>query len=141
MFNDQLATMRAESDVLYSSLELGYPEGAVTLKNLDLINGENFDPAFLKLVCILLRSIYQADHNCTMLQNPNGTTATLEAGGKVYTSTTDVIAHLVEHAPRKVKVGTPAIIAAVHDDKYDPNFALLLAVCVIFHLILPPSQM
>ncbi|KAF8137933.1 hypothetical protein K438DRAFT_1996590 [Mycena galopus ATCC 62051] len=89
-------------------LELGYPEGAVTLKNLDLINGENFDPAFLKL-------------------NPNGTTAALEAGGKVYTSTTDVIAHLVEQAPRKVKVGTPAIIAAVHDDKYDPNFALLLA--------------
>jgi hypothetical protein len=48
MFNDQLATMHAESDILYSSLELGYPQGAVTLKNLDLINGENFDPAFLK---------------------------------------------------------------------------------------------
>ncbi|KAJ6535138.1 hypothetical protein B0H19DRAFT_1223049 [Mycena capillaripes] len=89
-------------------LELRYPEGAVTLKNVDLINGENFDPAFLKL-------------------NPNGTTATLEADGKVYTSTADVIAHLVEQAPCKVKVGTPAIIAAVHDDKYDPNFALLLA--------------
>jgi hypothetical protein len=73
-----------------------------------------------------------------MLQNPNGTTATLEAGGKVYASTTDVIAHLVEQAPRKVKVGTLAIIAAVHDDKYNPNFALLLAVCIIFHSILPP---
>ncbi|KAJ7610500.1 hypothetical protein FB45DRAFT_1038066 [Roridomyces roridus] len=72
-------------------MELGYPEGEITLKN-----------------------------------NPNGTAPTLEADGKVYTSTADVISYLVQNAPRKTsREATNAIIEAIHDDEYDPNFLSL----------------
>jgi hypothetical protein len=61
-------------------------------------------------------------------QNQNGTLPTLESDGKVYTSTTEVIAALVREAPIKVKAGS-AFIETIHDEKYDPNFARLLCVC------------
>ncbi|KAJ7808611.1 hypothetical protein B0H14DRAFT_2460936 [Mycena olivaceomarginata] len=89
-------------------LELGYSESEVTQKTVTLVNGDNFDPSFLKI-------------------NPLGTIPTLEADGRVFTNTTEVIAYLLQHAPRKVKAGTPAVIEAVHDQKYDPNFSMLVA--------------
>ncbi|KAJ6609783.1 hypothetical protein B0H10DRAFT_2225584 [Mycena sp. CBHHK59/15] len=85
--------------------ELGYHEGEVTSKTLNLVEGANFNPVFLKL-------------------NPNGTVPTLEADGKVYTNT-DNISYLAKNATGKVKEGNPSIIQAIHDDRYDPNFAIL----------------
>ena len=57
--------------------------------------------------------------------------------GKAYTSTKDVIAYLVEHAPKKVARGT-AFIDKVHEDKFDPNAPLLLAVRIILHSVYTP---
>ncbi|KAJ7354308.1 hypothetical protein DFH08DRAFT_955700 [Mycena albidolilacea] len=50
---------------------------------------------------------------------------TLEADGQVYTSTAEVIRALIKDAPVKVKDGS-AISETFHQDKYDPNFALIL---------------
>ncbi|KAJ7511294.1 hypothetical protein B0H11DRAFT_2386990 [Mycena galericulata] len=89
--------------------ELGYQEGVdITTKIVNLFDGENFTSAFLKL-------------------NPEGTLPTLEADGKIYTNTTDVISALVKDAPVKIKPGSPSIIATIHEAKYDPNFAMFLA--------------
>jgi hypothetical protein len=63
------------------------------------------------------------------MQNPAGTLPTLEADGQVYTSTAEVIRALIKDAPVKVKDGS-AIMETFHQDKYDPNFALILTVCV-----------
>ncbi|KAJ7667211.1 hypothetical protein B0H17DRAFT_990371 [Mycena rosella] len=90
-----------------AAAELGYKDGEITIRIINVVEGENFAPAFLKL-------------------NSNGTIPTLESDGKVYTSTAEVVACLVKDAPVKVKTGT-AIIETIHEDKYDPNFALFLA--------------
>ncbi|KAJ7102211.1 hypothetical protein B0H15DRAFT_318733 [Mycena belliarum] len=88
--------------------ELGYKDGEnITIKVVNLVNGENFAPSFVKL-------------------NPNATLPTLEAGGKVYGSTAEVIAALAKDAPVKVKAGT-SITETIHEEKYDPNFAMLLS--------------
>ncbi|KAJ6516699.1 hypothetical protein C8R47DRAFT_1268206 [Mycena vitilis] len=89
--------------------ELGYTEGEVTTQSVNLLKGENYSPSFLKV-------------------NPHGTIPTLEADGKVYTSTAEVVAALSKGAPTKaeVKAGS-SFIETIHDAKYDPNFALLLA--------------
>ncbi|EEB95385.1 hypothetical protein MPER_05655 [Moniliophthora perniciosa FA553] len=84
-----------------------YPDGAIDTKVVNLVQGENFSPSFIKL-------------------NPNATLPTLEADGKAYTSTKDVITYLVENASRPVKRGT-SFIDVIHEDKLDPNFALLLS--------------
>lgn len=47
-----------------------------------------------------------------------------------YTSTTEVTSYLVKHAPKPVKPGT-SFIAKIHEDRYDPNFAKLLAVSAL----------
>ncbi|KAF7339892.1 GST N-terminal domain-containing protein [Mycena venus] len=87
--------------------ELGYKEDDVTFKTVNLVEGENFAPSFLKI-------------------NPNGTLPTLESNGQVYKSTAEVTAVLVKDAPTKVKAGS-TIIQTIHEEKYDPNFAMLLA--------------
>ncbi|KAJ7042531.1 hypothetical protein C8F04DRAFT_1208019 [Mycena alexandri] len=83
-----------------------YPEGTIETKSVNLVEGENFDPAFLKL-------------------NPNGTLPTLEADGKVYTSTADVVAYLAKESSTNVKAATE-ITTTIHEQKYDPNFAMAL---------------
>ncbi|TFK46409.1 hypothetical protein OE88DRAFT_1707598 [Heliocybe sulcata] len=89
--------------------ELGYTDEQVASKIVNLAEGENFKPSFLKL-------------------NYKGTLPTLQTSdGKVYTSTADVTNYLVSHAFTKVAAGTPSFIEKVHDDQYDPNFAFLLA--------------
>nr|GAT49754.1 predicted protein [Mycena chlorophos] len=90
-----------------AAAELGYTDSTLTFKTINLIEGENFTAEFLQ-------------------KNPNATLPTLEADGKFYTSTAAVISHLAANAPNKVKAGT-SIVETIHDDKYDPNFALLLA--------------
>ncbi|KAJ6496831.1 hypothetical protein DFH09DRAFT_1376330 [Mycena vulgaris] len=82
----------AYGNVLATLLQI---EGNVATKAVNLVQGENFAPSFLKL-------------------NPNGTVPTLE------------FVCLVKDAPRKVAAGT-AIIVAIHDQQYDPNFAVFLA--------------
>ncbi|KAJ6496834.1 hypothetical protein DFH09DRAFT_1337040 [Mycena vulgaris] len=89
------------------SAQLGYKEADVATKAVNLVQGENFAPSFLKL-------------------NPNGTVPTLKSDdGEIYTSTRQIVVCLVNDAPRKVAAGT-AIIAAIHDQQYDPNVAVFL---------------
>ncbi|KAK0195090.1 hypothetical protein F5146DRAFT_1109461 [Armillaria mellea] len=86
-----------------------YPTNAIATKTVNLVNGENFDPSFIDI-------------------NPSATLPTLTTDGKSYQNTTDVISYLVANAPTPLSTPTShkAIIQQVHEDKYDPNFALLL---------------
>jgi len=79
----------------------------VEFKTVDLLNGANFEPSFLKV-------------------NPNATLPTLAVGSTVYTDTTSVISYLNSTVPTPVAKHT-AFTDLLHEDKYDPNFALLLA--------------
>ncbi|KAF9268834.1 hypothetical protein L218DRAFT_954269 [Marasmius fiardii PR-910] len=85
-----------------------FPSGAVETKIVNLLKGENFDPAFIKL-------------------NPNATIPTLEANGKVYGTTQDVVTQLIKLSGKNVKEGCNKFIGIIHEDRIDPNFALLLA--------------
>jgi len=79
----------------------------VEFKTVNLLNGENFEPTFLKL-------------------NPKATLPTLTAGSSVYTDTATVVSYLNSIASSPVPKATK-FTALIHEDKYDPNFALLLA--------------
>lgn len=70
---------------------------------VNLAEGANFDPEFLKI-------------------NPNATLPTLIHAGKSFTNTTAVINYLVSISSIQVPPET-SITAAVHDEKVDPNFA------------------
>lgn len=86
--------------------EVGYPSGAIEKKVVNLVEGANFTPEFLHL-------------------NPRATLPTLQVDGKVLTDTATVTAWIVKHGQKKVIPGTQ-FIAKLHEDKYDPNFPLLL---------------
>ncbi|OCB86108.1 hypothetical protein A7U60_g6695 [Sanghuangporus baumii] len=91
--------------------ELGYGPNDIELKTINLLQGENFSPAFLKI-------------------NPKATLPTLTVGDKAYTSTEEVVDYLIDNAPKPVKKATGSekdIIARIHQDDIDPNFALLLS--------------
>ncbi|KAL0575773.1 hypothetical protein V5O48_006192 [Marasmius crinis-equi] len=60
------------------------------------------------------------------LQNPSGTLPTLEADGKLYTSTKDVIRYIIELSGKDVRAGS-SLIDAIHGQRLDPNFALHLS--------------
>jgi hypothetical protein len=88
---------------------------------VNLAKGENFAPWFLKKVRIHL----QCKHSKQVIsrhQNANGTLPTLEADGKVYPDTTSATAYIIKHSLSSVTPGSP-LIALIHEDKYDPNFA------------------
>lgn len=90
--------------------ELGVPD--VEFKQTNLLQGENFEPAFIA-------------------KNPNATLPTLEADGKTFTNTTDVVHYLASIAPTPLPEPTAEqkeLIRIIHEDQYDPNFALLLVV-------------
>ncbi|KAH8102593.1 hypothetical protein BXZ70DRAFT_1059164 [Cristinia sonorae] len=89
-------------------IELGYQSESIESKVINLVNGENFNPEFLKI-------------------NPNATLPALVAEGRTYTTTTDVVRYLIGHAPKKVPYGNPALISRIHEDSLDPNFPLLAA--------------
>ncbi|KAI5122581.1 hypothetical protein M0805_004798 [Coniferiporia weirii] len=89
--------------------ELGYGSDGVETKIINLVNGENFDPSFIKI-------------------NPKATLPTLAANGKTYTSTVEVISYLIANAPKQP--GKPSgtdLVKRIHEDDIDPNFALLLS--------------
>ncbi|KAI0263277.1 hypothetical protein BC834DRAFT_997855 [Gloeopeniophorella convolvens] len=75
----------------------------VETKRVNAIEGENFDPEFVKI-------------------NPNATLPTLTHQGKAYTNTIDVVNHIASLSSKKVAPAT-AITVEVHEDKLDPNFA------------------
>ncbi|KDQ59618.1 hypothetical protein JAAARDRAFT_627073 [Jaapia argillacea MUCL 33604] len=92
-------------------VELGYTDAEITKKVVNLVEGENFAPAFLKI-------------------NPKATLPTLQTtSGETYTSTATVTKYLINNSPSasSVALGTD-IIDKVHEDQYDPNFAMLSAV-------------
>ncbi|KAI0778110.1 hypothetical protein BD413DRAFT_99681 [Trametes elegans] len=88
--------------------DLGYPDDAFDVKVLNLAEGKNFTPEFLKI-------------------NPHGTLPTIVADGKAYTSTKDVVRYVIEHAPKQGVAPGTAFIDTIHEDKLDPNAPLLLA--------------
>lgn len=90
-------------------IELGYDQDDIEKKVVNLAEGENFAPAFLKI-------------------NPRGTLPTFQAGGKAYTSTAEVTSYLVAHASNRVAVapGTD-FINKIHGEQYDPNFLMVSA--------------
>lgn len=106
------------------SEELEYPAGAIKKEVVNLVEGANFTPDFLKLVSLNNMSEYAI---LTRSQNPNATLPTLVVDGKSYVSTAEVIDYLVKNAPKKVAPGT-SFITKIHEDSLDPNFPLLLTV-------------
>ncbi|TDL28687.1 hypothetical protein BD410DRAFT_238221 [Rickenella mellea] len=92
-------------------LELGYAQDAIHKEVLNLVQGENFNPTFLKI-------------------NPEGTVPAMTVDGKNYTNTTDVTEWLVKNSPNGaalVDKTNKGLIKRLHDDDADPNFALVLA--------------
>jgi len=79
----------------------------VEFKTVDLLNGANFEPTFLKL-------------------NPAGTLPTLTVGSTVYNDTKTVVSYLNSTTASPVAKPTE-FTDLLHEQKYDPNFALLLA--------------
>ncbi|PCH33576.1 hypothetical protein WOLCODRAFT_160179 [Wolfiporia cocos MD-104 SS10] len=95
--------------------ELEYPPDAVQKKIVNLVEGANFTPEFLQIVSTAPVDVH----------SPKATLPALQAGGQVFTDTESVTRYLVQNAPKKVTPGT-GFIAKLHEDKYDPNFPLLL---------------
>lgn len=77
----------------------------IDVKVVNLADGGNFDPEFLKL-------------------NPNGTLPTLVHDGKSFGSTATVIDYLVSISSKKVAPAT-SITTVVHESNVDPNFAFV----------------
>ncbi|GMK58030.1 hypothetical protein CspeluHIS016_0500620 [Cutaneotrichosporon spelunceum] len=94
--------------------ELGL-QNNVELKVVNLLEGENFQPAYLKV-------------------NSHGTIPSLEANGKTYTDSTTCTRALIEMAPNAPKKDTHTdhelekLIHGVHSEHHDPNVLLLLPV-------------
>ncbi|OCH96480.1 hypothetical protein OBBRIDRAFT_829907 [Obba rivulosa] len=82
-----------------------HPEGAIDTQIINVVEGGNFAPEYLKI-------------------NPHGTVPALLADGKTYVSSAEVTRYLLETAPKKVTPGT-SFIDKIHEDRYDPNFPLL----------------
>ncbi|KAG8740617.1 hypothetical protein FRC12_015937 [Ceratobasidium sp. 428] len=92
-----------------SLIELKYTPELVEEKVVNLLEGDNFEPNFVRI-------------------NPNVTLPTLTTSEKTYTNTTDVVEWLVLHAPTPgTKTAHQNVITAVHRDNIDPNFSLLSA--------------
>jgi len=79
----------------------------VDFSKVNLFEGANFNPEFLKL-------------------NPNATLPTLTHEGKSYTSTAEVIDYLVSISSTKVAPET-SITKVVHEERIDPNFSMVAA--------------
>ncbi|KAH7344952.1 hypothetical protein B0J17DRAFT_763684 [Rhizoctonia solani] len=90
-------------------LELKYPPGTVEEKVVNLLEGENFTPEFIKI-------------------NNNATLPTLVTADKTYTDTAGSVEWIVLNAPAPgIKSTHQDVIVAVHRDNIDPNFSLLSA--------------
>ncbi|KAI0038369.1 hypothetical protein FA95DRAFT_1229197 [Auriscalpium vulgare] len=101
LYTFEYSVWSAAPELAIGELEL---TDAIEFKRVDLIQGENFEPSFVKI-------------------NPNATLPTITADGKAYTNTTDVVDFLVKKSSVKVATRT-AITTAVHEEPVDPTFAL-----------------
>ena len=102
---------------------------------VDLFEGGNFDPKFLKLVSSDLVATFSLSYKPHSSQNPGATLPTLAHNGKSYTSTADVIDYLVSISPKKVAPAT-SITTVVHEQNIDPNFAFVASVRDLFFISL-----
>ncbi|KAL5641243.1 hypothetical protein ACGC1H_001656 [Rhizoctonia solani] len=90
-------------------LELSYPSGVVEEKVINLLEGENFTPEFIKI-------------------NRNATLPTLVTADNTYVDTAGSVEWIVLNAPTPgTKSAHQDVIVAVHRDHIDPNFSLLSA--------------
>ena len=94
---------------------------------VNLFEGANFSPEFLKIVSRGSLWIVYAFVDVVSFQNPNATLPTLTHEGKSYTSTAEVIDYLVSISSTKVAPET-SITKVVHEDRIDPNFSMVAAV-------------
>ncbi|KAI0067713.1 hypothetical protein BV25DRAFT_852205 [Artomyces pyxidatus] len=69
---------------------------------VNLLEGENFDPSFIKI-------------------NGNATLSTMTADGRSYCNTADVVSYIVKHAPVRAAPGT-SMVEEIHAAELDPNF-------------------
>jgi hypothetical protein len=113
-----------ELTYMLHSAELGID---ADFNSVNLVEGENFKPEFVKLVSCSCLRIHQTVIEAPSSQNPNATLPTLTHDGKTFTSATEVINYLVSVSSTKVAPET-SITTVVHEDKIDPNFALFAAV-------------
>jgi hypothetical protein len=97
------------------------------LSEVNLFEGANFNPEFLKLVSHGSLSIVYTFNDVASFQNPNATLPTLTHEGKSYKSTVEVIDCLVSISSAKVAPET-SITKVVHEDSVDPNFSMVAAV-------------
>lgn len=97
------------------------------LSEVNLFEGANFSPEFLKLVSGGSLSIVYAFIDVASFQNPNATLPTLTHEGKSYKSTAEVIDYLVSISSTKVAPET-SITKVVHEERIDPNFSMVAAV-------------
>jgi hypothetical protein len=94
---------------------------------VNLVEGANFSPEFLNIVSRGTLLIVHAFIDMASFQNPNATIPTLTHEGKSYKSTAEVIDYLVSISSTKVPPETP-ITKVVHEERIDPNFAVVAAV-------------
>jgi hypothetical protein len=97
------------------------------LSEVNLFEGANFSPEFLKIVSRGGLWIVFAFFDVAVFQNPNATLPTLTHEGKSYTSTAEVIDYLVSISSTNVAPET-SISKVVHEDRIDPNFSKVAAV-------------
>jgi hypothetical protein len=50
------------------------------------------------------------------------------ADGHVLTNSTDITAYLIKHAPETVSSSSSDLLAKIHEEGLDPNFATFMAV-------------
>jgi len=90
---------------------LGYTADDIDEKQVNLAEGENFHPEFLKI---------NSHGTLPTLVEPNGHT--------IHGTTKSVIEYLIKHAPKADLAGKPSgtdLIHKLHSEAVDPNFAFL----------------
>ena len=107
----------------------------VDSKIINIVEGGNFDPEYLKIVSGDFWSLLLSLSSSPFLQNPAGTLPALSHDGKSFGSTATVIDYLVSISSKKVAPAT-AITTEVHDPKLDPNFAFVASVRYFFPQLL-----
>lgn len=92
--------------------EADFDESNVEWVSINLAQGANFEPSYLKV-------------------NKNGTVPTLEIDGKTFTDSTTVVSEILAKAPHPPRVSahtSTSIIEEVHGEHHDPNATLLMAI-------------
>lgn len=92
--------------------EADFEEKNLEWVSINLAEGANFDPEYLKV-------------------NPNGTVPSLRVDGQTYTDSITVTSEILKRAPHPPRVSahtSTSIIEEVHGANHDPNATLLMAI-------------